>query len=177
MKNYKLGNHRKQSGITLVIGLIMLVVITLIAISVSNMVTVDLRIARNQQTSLSAKAAAESGIDSLINDPAQLAILAPFSFVNNPIETLPVGTPHTVNGPSGSTWQALVTVKRMGDPLPCPKATLPINTSSIDSTSIAKCVYFEITSIGRSDANLHVNSSTQTLTRGFYRKVGGFVSG
>lgn len=150
----------------------MLAVISVISITVANMVTVDLRIASNQQAAQSAKAAAESGIDFLINNPAQLQLLAPFSPDGDAREELPIDAPYTVNGPAGSGWAATVTVQRMGDPLPCPKASLPVSAKSIDSTTIAKCVYFEIESTGSSSRN-----STEVLTRGFYRKVGGFVPG
>lgn len=164
-------SHKRtqQSGITLVIGLIMLAVISVISITVANMVTVDLRITGNQQAAQSAKAAAESGIDFLINSPAQLQVLAPFSPVGSPTEPMPA---FDVDGPAGSGWSASVIVQRMGDPLPCPKASLPVSAKSIDSTTIAKCVYFEIESTGSSSRN-----STAVLTRGFYRKVGGFVPG
>ena len=172
MKNYRLLRRARQKGMTLIIGLIMLAVITVISITVANMVTVDLRIAGNQQAAQSAKMAAESGIDSLINDPAQLDLMAPFSPVSgDPIKEQAMPA-IVVTGPTGSGWSATVIVERMGDPLPCPKALLPVNVSSIDSTTITKCVYFEMTSTGTSTRN-----SSKVLKRGFYRKVGGFVAG
>ena len=161
-------SSKKQSGITLVIALIMLTVLTTIAITVANMATVDLKVVANQQAAQQARAAAESGIDYLINNTSQLDTLAPFSPVANPTEDFT----HTLSVPSGQNWSAVVTVKRMGDPLPCPRASLPMSIDNIDSTTIAKCVYFEMVSVGSSN-----KGATSTLTRGFYRKVGGFVSG
>lgn len=168
--------HRRstQKGITLVVALIMLTVLTTIAITVANMTTVDLKIVSNRQAAQQARAAAESGIDFLVSNPAQLQLLAPFSpAYNGPMEKLPndgpSGAPLTV---TGSGWTATVSVQRMGDPLPCPKATLPTSASNIDSNTIANCVYFEINSTGQSSRN-----ATATLTRGFYRKVGGHVAG
>lgn len=167
--------HRRhrQAGITLVIGLIMLSVITLIAISVASMVTVDLKIAGNQQAAQRARAAAESGIDYLVGNPSVLTVHAPFSPATSPVEEMPATGALRVDGGTDSDWSAEVTIKRMGDPLPCPKATLPTNLTTIDSTTITKCVYFEIKSTG----SLNNSNAKQTVRRGFYRKVGGFVAG
>lgn len=162
--------NSKQQGITLVIALIMLTVLTTIAITVANMATVDLKVVANQQASQQARAAAESGIDYLINNPSKLDTLAPFSPTDpsDPKESNTFNLPV----PSGQDWAATVEVKRMGDPLPCPRASLPMNIDNIDSTTIAKCVYFEMISTGTS-----TKGASSVLTRGFYRKVGGFVSG
>ncbi len=160
---------KKQKGITLVVALIMLTVLTAMTMTVANMSTVDLKIAGNQQAAQQARNAAESGIDFLLNDAVQLDAAAPFSYINNAEETLPAAGPIVV---TGTGWSASVVVKRMGDPLPCPTASLPVNVNNIDSTSIAKCVYFEVTSTGTAARN-----SVSEIRRGFYRKVGGFVAG
>lgn len=164
-----LSTARQQRGMTLIIALVMLTVLTMIGVTISNMATVDLKIVNNQQAGQRARMAAESGIDYLMNNTAQLELMAPFSFAANPTE--PSAT-FAIPVPAGSNWSASVVVNRMGDPLPCPKATLPISAASIDSTTIANCVYFEMISTGTENRN-----ATATLTRGFYRKVGGYVAG
>ncbi len=160
---------RQQRGMTLIIALVMLTVLTMIGVTISNMATVDLKIVNNQQAGQRARMAAESGIDFLMNNTAQLENLAPFSPTgDDPEEEFSFTLPR----PSDSSWNVTVVVKRLGDPLPCPKATLPISAASIDSTTIANCVYFEMESTGRDNRNAEA-----TLTRGFYRKVGGYVAG
>lgn len=169
-------SQHKQQGITLIIGLIMLTVLTSIAITVANMATVDLKIVSNQQAAQQARAAAESGIDALIHDTVNLGRLAPFSYtlatvgivIDNPGPREERFLSPDITGPAGSGWSARVSVQRMGDPLTCPHASLPTNPASINSTTLPYCVYFEIKSEGRASKN-----STHTLTRGFYRRVGG----
>lgn len=57
------GNRQRQSGAALVIGLILLLVLTLLAVSGMNTATLELQMTGNQQFSQNAFQAAESGLD------------------------------------------------------------------------------------------------------------------
>jgi|GEM_PF-2268305 len=143
MKQFTLQNTKRQSGMTLVIGLIMLTVLTTIAVTVANMSTVELKITSNQQAAQQARAAAESGIDFLVANPTILTKYAPFSPVNaDPTLDRLVVTEAVAD--TNEDWSTDIVVQRMGDPLPCP-ATSGVNASS---SNASKCVYFEIESTG-----------------------------
>jgi Tfp pilus assembly protein PilX len=58
-----LHSHKKQQGAALVIGLILLVVITVLAISGMNTATTELAMARNDQNYENAFQAAETGLE------------------------------------------------------------------------------------------------------------------
>ncbi len=63
--------HRsRQQGAALVIGLILLVVITVLAVSGMNTATTELAMARNDQNAENAFQAAETGIETAIGQPA-----------------------------------------------------------------------------------------------------------
>ena len=59
-------NHKKQQGAALVVGLILLVVITILAISGMNTATTELAMARNDQNYENAFQAAETGLEELL---------------------------------------------------------------------------------------------------------------
>ena len=61
MKNFKTKN--RQSGAALVVGLVLLVVVTVLAVSGMNTATTELAMARNDQNYENAFQAAESGLD------------------------------------------------------------------------------------------------------------------
>lgn len=61
------GNFKKQQGAALVVGLILLVVITVLAISGMNTATTGLAMARNDQNYENAFQAAESGIEQALS--------------------------------------------------------------------------------------------------------------
>lgn len=61
------GNFKKQQGAVLVVGLILLVVITVLAISGMNTATTGLAMARNDQNYENAFQAAESGIEQALS--------------------------------------------------------------------------------------------------------------
>lgn len=61
MTNYKMAN--RQSGAALVVGLVLLVVVTVLAISGMNTATTELAIARNNQNYENAFQAAEAGLE------------------------------------------------------------------------------------------------------------------
>ena len=60
----------EQQGAALVIGLILLVVITVLAVSGMNTATTELAMARNDQTAENAFQAAETGIETALGQPA-----------------------------------------------------------------------------------------------------------
>ncbi len=63
--------HRsKQNGAALVIGLILLVVITVLAVSGMNTATTELAMARNDQNAENAFQAAETGIETALGQPS-----------------------------------------------------------------------------------------------------------
>lgn len=66
---YRYGNKSRQDGAALVIGLILLVVITVLAVSGMNTATTELAMARNDQNSENAFQAAETGIETGIARP------------------------------------------------------------------------------------------------------------
>lgn len=64
MKNYS--TMRKQNGAALIVGLILLVVVTVLAVSGMNSATTELTIARNDQNYENAFQAAEAGLEQAI---------------------------------------------------------------------------------------------------------------
>ena len=67
MKNIAL--HRKQNGAALVVGLILLVVVTVLAVSGMNTATTELAMARNDQNYENAFQAAENGLEQALSQP------------------------------------------------------------------------------------------------------------
>ena len=65
MKTFK--NSQRQDGAALVVGLVLLVVITVLAISGMNTATTELAMARNDQNYENAFQAAETGIENAIS--------------------------------------------------------------------------------------------------------------
>lgn len=65
MNNYKLKS--KQNGAALVVGLVLLVVVTVLAVSGMNTATTELAMARNDQNYENAFQAAESGLDQALS--------------------------------------------------------------------------------------------------------------
>jgi type IV pilus assembly protein PilX len=64
------GHMRKQDGAALVVGLVLLVVITVLAISGMNTATTELAMARNDQSYENAFQAAESGLENALSQGA-----------------------------------------------------------------------------------------------------------
>lgn len=69
----KVLNYRRQNGAALVVGLILLVVITVLAISGMNTATTELAMARNNQNSENAFQAAETGLEQALSQGLFLA--------------------------------------------------------------------------------------------------------
>lgn len=72
MKNNRHINYRSNSGATLVIALVMLIVLTIIVISAIRISNVNLRIAGNMQTLANITASAQQGIDTFIATSSNL---------------------------------------------------------------------------------------------------------
>ena len=70
-------NYKQQQGAALVVGLILLVVITVLAISGMNTATTELAMARNDQNSENAFQAAETGLETALAQGLFLAQPAP----------------------------------------------------------------------------------------------------
>jgi type IV pilus assembly protein PilX len=67
-KNFEtLTNRKHQQGAVLIVGLLLLVIITILAVSGMNTATTELAMARNDQTRENAFQAAETGIESALS--------------------------------------------------------------------------------------------------------------
>jgi type IV pilus assembly protein PilX len=75
-KNFKQQNH--QDGAALVVGLILLVVVTVLAVSGMNTATTELAMARNDQNFENAFQAAETGLENALS----LGVFTPGAVVN-----------------------------------------------------------------------------------------------
>ena len=106
-------NSRKQSGAALVVGLLLLVVITVLAISGMNTATTELAMARNDQSYENAFQAAETGLESAL---AQ----GQFSALGS--ATVPV----TIN----STDSVVTTIQPDGDPTIVPDRAFSLGVGS-----------------------------------------------
>lgn len=61
-------NRKRQQGAVLIVGLLLLVVITILAVSGMNTATTELAMARNDQTYENAFQAAETGLENALSD-------------------------------------------------------------------------------------------------------------
>ena len=80
MKTLK--NSKKQNGAALVVGLVLLVVITVLAISGMNTATTELAMARNDQNYENAFQAAETGLETALSQ-GRFNTFAPTTLVQN----------------------------------------------------------------------------------------------
>lgn len=69
-RNAALDKHRKQAGVSLVVGLVMLIVLTLLVVSAVRMGNSSLRIVGNQQAKAEASAAAQQAIEKVVGTSA-----------------------------------------------------------------------------------------------------------
>ena len=81
MKNYRMPN--RQSGAALVVGLILLVVVTVLAVSGMNTATTELAMARNDQNYENAFQAAETGLEQALSQ-GSFNTLANVNLQSNP---------------------------------------------------------------------------------------------
>jgi type IV pilus assembly protein PilX len=80
MKNIK--SHNRQNGAALVVGLVLLVVVTVLAVSGMNTATTELAMARNNQNYENAFQAAETGLEQALAQ-GSFSTLAPVNLVQN----------------------------------------------------------------------------------------------
>jgi len=95
--------YRQQRGAALVIGLMLLAVLTLLAVSSMNSASLEFVMAGNEQYRSNAFQAAEAGI-------AQSIATGTF----NPDATVPFPVPGAANGAGGDAWTATITTKLGG---------------------------------------------------------------
>lgn len=111
---------RQQTGATLLVALIFLLMMTLFAITAINMSTVNLRIVGNMQTSKALDAAAQAAIEQAISSMSQFS-LTPTSLVVGDVTVEPptciesrvaTGYSAVVTNiiPEDNTWEVLATV-------------------------------------------------------------------
>lgn len=126
----------RQQGAALVVGLILLMVLTLLAISGMNTATVELQMAGNLQYAQNAFQAAETGIERTIE-----------SGTHNTMATPTV--PRTLI--TGSTVDAYESVTRF--PLPNGVTPVPSGGFSMGSGTGFSAYHFDVTSTGTSARN------------------------
>ncbi|MEM9601616.1 MAG: pilus assembly PilX N-terminal domain-containing protein [Pseudomonadota bacterium] len=128
--------RRRQSGITLIIALMLLTILTVAGLSVANISTVEMRIAQNETSALESFEAAESGLRRVLRSPAMReSELNPFVNGADPVNDVRnLSFPNAASG-----WTSEVEVRPLGPPMPC-----PISNVSVAGTD--KCVFYEITS-------------------------------
>jgi len=110
--------HRAQQGITLMVSMIFLVVLTLIVLSAIRVTNVNSKVAGNMQTQNEADASAQSAIEAVISDP---------SFTVNPKDST---STVDING-SGSTGAAYT----VAVPAPACIGKKPIKLSELDAAN------------------------------------------
>lgn len=135
----------RQRGAALVIGLIMLLVLTLLAISGMNTSTLELQMTGNQQFSQNAFQAAETGIDRALQS-GNFTTMAPTVVGATPLPD------------SDDTFQS--TTEFNGDNGVTP---VPSGGFSLGAGTGFQAYHFDITSTGTS-----VRSATSTHTQSFY---------
>ena len=133
---------QRQQGAALVVGLILLLVLTLLAVSSMNTSTLELTMASNVQYHQNAFQAAETGIDIAI-DNRQFTTVAPF--------VLPV----TALNPSDTTQS--VTTFQTNTPVP------DRAFSAGEDTGAIAAFHFDIIAVGTSARN-----ATSTHNQSFY---------
>ncbi|WP_266169420.1 type IV pilus modification PilV family protein [Dyella subtropica] len=99
MKTRSFGAQRRQSGFTLMMTLIFLVIFMLFAISMVSSSVVSTRVASNQQYRMEAKSVAQEGAETILNQP----------FTLNPITTV-TSVPIDVTGSGKPAFTAQVAV-------------------------------------------------------------------
>lgn len=144
--NMKNMNHvrKQQSGAALVVGLILLVVLTMMALSSMNTASLDLIMAGNEQYRSRAFHAAEAGIEQAIK--------------NGTFDTsqdFAMGA--TSTGSGNDTYAYSITR---------PFNNIPQDPPPMTSTGVFKAAYFTITATGKSERN-----STATNTQELFEIV------
>jgi type IV pilus assembly protein PilX len=137
--------RRRQAGATLIVGLILLLVLTMLGVSGMNTATLEVQMARNTQLQQEAFQAAETGIDLSISLPN------PPGFAPQPVPLTPLG---------GGLYNAQAIKNCVFAQAGAPDAAY--------SPSVAKSWFFEIVAVGSGPQN-----ARSTHTQSFY-KMGPF---
>jgi Tfp pilus assembly protein PilX len=117
-------NIRKQNGATLFVALVLLVMMTLFAVSSINMGTVNLKIVGNMQATKSLDAEAESAIEQVISDSTKFTSPSSTTIASTTYGNFTVDAPvcidsQTATGysavnssiiPEDNTWEVVTTV-------------------------------------------------------------------
>ncbi|MEM9601940.1 MAG: PilX N-terminal domain-containing pilus assembly protein [Pseudomonadota bacterium] len=157
----------RQRGVTLIIALMVLAVLTIAGMGVIGMSSVEMRIAQNEKASQVAFEAAESGLRRVMRSPTlRQTLLNPYANGTDPVADV-----QTVNFNSApGDWTSEVEIQPLGASLPCPIS------SSATATSGVTCVFYEITSVGQyGDATQR--GASKTVIGSVYVQVGGGHSG
>jgi hypothetical protein len=136
--------HRKEKGAALVVGMILLLVLTLLAVSGMNTASTELVMAGNEQFQENAFQAAEMGIEQAMRNGA-------FN-PGNAIETFPATT---VTGTTSDTYAANIT--------PQPGPNMPHGAMWGNRLDSFSTFHFEVQSTGQSTRN-----ATTTHTQGMF---------
>lgn len=117
-------NRKHQQGAALIVGLLLLVVITVLAVSGMNTATTELAMARNDQTYENAFQAAETGLETALAQK-------PFS----------AGGPPVVVTPPPTTYEVITATIRFED-----STLVPDSAFSLGSGSGIAAYHFNVTS-------------------------------
>ncbi|MEM7376519.1 MAG: pilus assembly PilX N-terminal domain-containing protein, partial [Pseudomonadota bacterium] len=130
------GARQRQAGITLIMALMLLTILTVAGLSVANISTIEMRIAQNETSALESFEAAESGLRRVLRSPdMRESELNPFVNGADPVNDVRnLSFPNAASG-----WTSDVEVRPLGPPMPCP-------ISSVTVAGTDKCVFYEITS-------------------------------
>ena len=118
--------HRRQRGVVLLIGMVLLMVLTLIAVAVIRLSTRHTQVANNDQVRTEATAAANYALDMVLNEPATT-----WNDLKTPtgrVAQVNLGTEKTVDGAATSVS---VTVKNMT----CKRARVIKNAELVKQSS------------------------------------------
>jgi len=148
MNNKTFATHGKQHGAALVVGLMLLVVITVLAISGMNTATTELALARNDQAYEDAFQAAETGIETVLSQ-------GQFATVGNQGQTQAL-----------NSYQSIMTTIQFED-----STMVPDKAFSLGVGSGISAYHFLATSqaeFRRDPGNVTDRDSTATHTQAFY---------
>jgi type IV pilus assembly protein PilX len=140
---------RRQGGAALVVGLILLMVLTLLAISGMNSATLELQMAGNAQYTENAFQASETGVEEALREARVLGV-----------NTANVDPEKTLDVPGSTTDDYKILTRHNPDN---GVTNVPAGGFSMGVGKGFSAYHFDVTSTGTSS-----RSSTQTHVQGFY---------
>lgn len=102
-------NIQKQNGATLFVALILLVMMTLFAISSVNLSTINLKIVGNMQATKALDAEAQVGLEQVISDSANFLTPTGASITGGTYGTITVDTPVCIDSKTATGYSAVNT--------------------------------------------------------------------